>query len=97
MSKRLEIDYIRIKDVQFGEKTSLKDGVLTVNKQELIDIAASELFGSLDIQLAKPGESCRILGIHDVMRPAAKRIIQRRAIRGYGVSLLLPEKERPSH
>ena len=39
MSKRLEIDYIRIKDVQFGEKTSLKDGVLTVNKQELIDIA----------------------------------------------------------
>ena len=53
MSKRLEIDYIRIKDVQFGEKTSLKDGVLTVNKQELIDIAASELFGSLDIQLAK--------------------------------------------
>ena len=74
MSKRLEIDYIRIKDVQFGEKTSLKDGVLTVNKQELIDIAASELFGSLDIQ-----------------------IIQRRAIRGYGVSLLLPEKERPSH
>ena len=60
MSKRLEIDYIRIKDVQFGEKTSLKDGVLTVNKQELIDIAASELFGSLDIQLAKPGESCRV-------------------------------------
>lgn len=56
MSKRLEIDYIRIKDVQFGEKTSLKDGVLTVNKQELIDIAASELFGSLDIQLAKPAK-----------------------------------------
>ena len=72
MSKRLEIDYIRIKDVQFGEKTSLKDGVLTVNKQELIDIAASELFGSLDIQLAKPGESCRILGIHDVMQPRCK-------------------------
>ena len=80
-----------------AKKTSLKDGVLTVNKQELIDIAASELFGSLDIQLAKPGESCRILGIHDVMQPRCKADHQRRAIRGYGVSLLLPEKERPSH
>ena len=69
MSKRLEIDYIRIKDVQFGEKTSLKDGVLTVNKQELIDIAASELFGTLDIQLAKHCESCRILCIQEVMQP----------------------------
>ena len=92
MSKRLEIDYIRIKDVQFGEKTSLKDGVLTVNKQELIDIAASELFGSLDIQLAAAYSVFTML-----CSPAAKRIIQRRAIRGYGVSLLLPEKERPSH
>lgn len=97
MSKRLEIDYIRIKDVQFGEKTSLKDGVLTVNKQELIDIAASELFGSLDIQLESPAKAAAYSVFTMLCSPAAKRIIQRRAIRGYGVSLLLPEKERPSH
>ena len=57
MSKRLQIDYIRVKKVQFGKKTELSEGVLTVNKEELINQAKSELFGSLDIKLAVPGES----------------------------------------
>ena len=72
MSKRLQIDYIRVKKVQFGKKTELSEGVLTVNKEELINQAKSELFGSLDIKLAVPGESYRILGIHDVMQPRCK-------------------------
>lgn len=72
MSKRLQIDYVRVHKVQFGDTTSLKDGILTVNKEELINIAKSKLFGSLDIKLAVPGESCRILGIHDVMQPRCK-------------------------
>ena len=72
MSKRLQIDYIRVKKVQFGKKTELSEGVLTVNKEELMEQAKSELFGSLDIKLAVPGESCRILGIHDVMQPRCK-------------------------
>ena len=72
MSKRLQIDYIRVKKVQFGKKTELSEGVLTVNKEELINQAKSELFGSLDIKLAVPGEGCRILGIHDVMQPRCK-------------------------
>lgn len=72
MSKKLEIDYVHVTDVQFGQKTSLVNGVLTVNKEELLQIAASDLFGSLDIKLARPGESCRILGIHDAMQPRCK-------------------------
>ena len=72
MSKRLQIDYVRVKKVQFGEITGLKDGVLTINKTELIDLVKSELFSELDIKLAVPGESCRILGIHDIMQPRCK-------------------------
>ena len=72
MSKRLQIDYVRVNKVQFGETTNLTDGVLTVNKEELTDMAKSEMFGSLDIKLAVPGESCRILGIHDIMQPRCK-------------------------
>ena len=30
MSKRLQIDYVRVNKVQFGQKTSLEEGVLTV-------------------------------------------------------------------
>ena len=62
MSKRFNLE----------RKTELSEGVLTVNKEELINQAKSELFGSLDIKLAVPGESCRILGIHDVMQPRCK-------------------------
>lgn len=72
MSKRLQIDYIHIKDVKFGDRTALDHGVLTIDKQELLDMAGSELFGKLDIKLARPGENCRILGIHDVMQPRCK-------------------------
>lgn len=72
MSKRLQIDYIRVHDVKFGDQTSLVNGVLTVNKEELIKVAASDLFGTIDIKIASPGEDCRILGIHDVMQPRCK-------------------------
>ena len=72
MTKRLQIDYIKVRDVKFGEKTSLDKGVLTVNKEDLLTEAASDLFGSLDIQLVRPGENCRILGLHDVMQPRCK-------------------------
>ncbi|MDY5836706.1 MAG: glycine/sarcosine/betaine reductase component B subunit [Eubacteriales bacterium] len=72
MAKRLQIDYINVKDVRFGDVTSLEKGVLTLNKDELLQIASSDLFGSLDIKLVRPGESCRILGIHDVMQPRCK-------------------------
>ena len=72
MSKRVQIDYIHIKDVKFGDRTALDHGVLTIDKQELLDMAGSELFGKLDIKLARPGENCRILGIHDIMQPRCK-------------------------
>ncbi|SHJ78370.1 glycine/sarcosine/betaine reductase component B subunit [Hespellia stercorisuis] len=72
MSKKLQIDYIRIKNVEFGDRTSLENGKLVINKEELIEMTKSELFGSIDIKLAVPGESCRILSIHDVMQPRCK-------------------------
>lgn len=72
MSRRLQIDYVRVRDVQFGATTSLADGVLTLNKDELLKLVASDLFGTFDIQLVRPGESCRLLSIHDVMQPRCK-------------------------
>ncbi|MDR2891721.1 MAG: glycine/sarcosine/betaine reductase component B subunit [Deltaproteobacteria bacterium] len=72
MSKRLQIDYIDIAEVEFGDKTSLADGKLTINKKELLGLVHSELFAFMDIHLAVPGESCRILAIHDVMQPRCK-------------------------
>ena len=38
MSKKLQIDYIHVKKVEFGAKTELKDGILTVNQQGRHDV-----------------------------------------------------------
>ena len=36
---RLELGIIKIKNVQFGEKTIVEDGILYVNKEELVALA----------------------------------------------------------
>ena len=72
MAKPFEIDYIYVRSVRFGEKSSLENGVLTINRDELGALCASDLFSRLDIELAETGESCRILAIDDVMRTLCK-------------------------
>lgn len=73
MSKRLQIDYIDVKKVQFGNKSELVDGVLTVDKEELYNLINNDLFAWMNIQLVCPGESCRMLAVHDIMQPRCKK------------------------
>lgn len=72
MGKRLQLDYIHIKEVKFAEKSEIVKGILYVNKEELLSIIRSDIFEEVDIKLAAPGENVRILGIHDVMQPRCK-------------------------
>ena len=53
----LNLEYIHIKDVVFGEKTFIEDGVLTVNKDELIETVKSDRLTNIDVDIAKPGET----------------------------------------
>lgn len=70
---RLEIGNIMIKDVQFGPKTEVKDGVLFVNKEELAQVAGDdERIASVEVFLAKPGEETRIIPVKDVIEPRVK-------------------------
>jgi len=70
---KLQIGEILIKDVQFGPVTEVKAGTLFVNKEELAKIAgADERIKSVEIFLAKPGESTRILPVKDVIEPRVK-------------------------
>ena len=63
MSKRLEIDYIDITKVSFGEKTQLCGSELTINKQELISQFDTSSFDTVEIFIASPGDDVRILGL----------------------------------
>ncbi|MGZ9156295.1 MAG: glycine/sarcosine/betaine reductase component B subunit, partial [Candidatus Binatia bacterium] len=67
---RLDLGYIHIKDIRFGAGTSIESGVLTINRAEIISLLEQEpLFERVDIELAHPGESCRILRVLDVLEP----------------------------
>ena len=64
------MDHIYIKDVRFGPRTIIDDHTLWIDRQELISLLAQEpLFDSIEIDLAHPGESCRITYVLDVLEP----------------------------
>ncbi len=69
---RLELGNIFIKDVQFGSETKVENGVLYVNKQELLAELVDERLASIDVELAKPGESTRIVPVKDAIEPRVK-------------------------
>lgn len=70
---RLELGYIHIKDVQFGEATKLCNGTLYVNKAEMIQaVSGDERIASIDIDIVHPGDSVRIIPVKDVIEPRVK-------------------------
>ena len=67
---RLELGQINIKDVRFGPQTAVEDHVLFIDREELSSHLAQEpLFDRIEIELAHPGESCRIIRVLDVLEP----------------------------
>lgn len=69
----LELGNIFIKDVQFASETKVENGTLYVNKEELItQISTDENLESVDVELARPGESVRITPVKDVIEPRVK-------------------------
>ena len=70
---KLELHKVRIKDLQWGERTCVRDGVLYVNKEEACACGAKEKrFAKVDLELARPGESIRIIPVKDVVEPRVK-------------------------
>lgn len=70
---RLELGKIFIKDVQFGEVTEVKDSVLYINKEEMLNvIGGDEHIKSIDLDIVRPGESVRIIPVKDVIEPRVK-------------------------
>lgn len=70
---RLELKIFNIKDVQFGERTFISDGVLFIDRSELKNLILQDrVFENVEIELAHPGERCRIVKVLDVIEPRAK-------------------------
>lgn len=70
---RLELGNIIIRDIQFGERTEIKQDTLFVNKEELAQrVGDDERIATVEIDLAKPGDKTRIIPVKDVIEPRVK-------------------------
>ncbi len=69
--KTLKLGNFDVKDVIFGEELKFKDGVLTINKDDAIKFIkdSDEHIINCDIEIAKPGESIRIVPVKEAVEP----------------------------
>ncbi|MGH7855391.1 MAG: glycine/sarcosine/betaine reductase component B subunit [Candidatus Binatia bacterium] len=67
---RLDLGYVYIKNIRFGATTAIENRVLSINRRELASLLEQEpLFEGVEIELAHPGKSCRIIRVLDVLEP----------------------------
>ncbi|GAB1428126.1 glycine/sarcosine/betaine reductase component B subunit [Aminivibrio sp.] len=70
---KLELHRVKIHKLAWGKETSARDGLLTVNKEELLTmLRKDERLAKVDLDFASPGESVRILPVKDVVEPRYK-------------------------
>jgi glycine reductase len=65
---RLDLECIYTKDICFGARTEILNDELVIDRAELIALLEQEsLFERVEVELAHPGESCRIIRVLDVL------------------------------
>jgi len=70
---RLEFRPVTVRRARFGAATAISDTTLTVARDELRALlSADRRLAEVDIELANPGEDCRITDIFDVFEPRFK-------------------------
>lgn len=71
--KTLEVRRFFVKDVVFDDASLFSNGVLHLNKKDLCELVLEGIDGfKVDMKLAKPTDSTRIVHIMDTVKPACK-------------------------
>jgi len=66
----LDLATFKVTDVVLGSETRLRDGILAVNAEDLKSILlANDAFEDVSIDVARPGESVRLIHVVDVVEP----------------------------
>lgn len=67
---RLELGLFHIEEVRFGARTAVEDRSLVIDREELTALLVQEpLFDTIEVSIANPGESCRVIHVLDVVEP----------------------------
>jgi len=73
MNMKLELAKFPVRDAHFDKKTGYKNGVLEINKEELLALVLEdERIASADLDMAFPGEQTRIVYVRDAVEPRVK-------------------------
>lgn len=70
---KLELGFVQINDIQFASESKVENGTIYVNAEELKALLLEdENLKSVEFEIAKPGESVRIMPVKDVIEPRVK-------------------------
>lgn len=70
---RLELNVVKVERIGFGDATQVAGRKLTVKREELCALlAADERLSEVELEIANPGDDCRIAGIFDIFEPRYK-------------------------
>ncbi len=69
----LQLEKIFIKEVKFGQENRIADGVLTINREGLLEkVRDDHRIACLDLEIVRPGDDVRIMPVKDVIEPRCK-------------------------
>ncbi|MBE6011482.1 MAG: betaine reductase [Lachnospiraceae bacterium] len=67
---KLTLGNFYVKEIVFGEKTSYNNGILTVNKEEALNVVKEdEHITFADLHIVKPGDSVRLCPVKEAIEP----------------------------
>lgn len=70
---KLQLGYIDIRDIRFGNPARIEEGVLYVDQESLLAVVKEDdRIASAHLDIARPGESVRISPVKDVIQPRVK-------------------------
>lgn len=70
---KLEFGNFYVKDIQFGKETSFNQGLLTIDKEDVLKFVMSDQrITDADLQIVSPGEMVRLCPVKEAIEPRIK-------------------------
>lgn len=67
---KLTLANFHVKDIDFGNKTELKQGILTVNKEEALAVIREDIhITEAELYIVKPGDKVRLVPVKEAIEP----------------------------
>jgi len=67
---KLELGNFYVKDIEFGEETAYSDGILTINKEEALEVVfKDDHITEADLRIVKPGDMVRLVPVKEAIEP----------------------------